>query len=279
MAKLQEICQNIGNDLPSEVKKKKSSSIDQRSERHHPYKSAVFKTSQSKNVKTNHSGSPSRSKSPAELIMSSNQLPTTAKVQEQTALDKQLAAQYQLMYQNIWYQAELERLKASQLQTTYQRLLTQQPPDSGTGINTGNSTSSNLDMSRLANLLLNGAYQIPGDIRALNQRLLIDRLSLPSSNSFLSPQEPQLHRCNWVTATGFCGKKFFSNEDLMLHLRSHVCNSAEATTPASNCSTGAYLPKLCRTQIGSDITRVVSSQQYQPYGLTMNNTTAAPLFH
>ena len=270
MAKLQEICQNIGSDLPSEPKKRKSSSLDQKSDRQ-SYKLPSSKSPQAKMAKTEHRRPSPQVKSPAELT--SSHLPANRQQMEQTDLDKQLAAQYQLMYQGIWYQAELERLKASQLQT-YQHLLTKPQPAADSSLNFG----SGLDFTRLANLFLNRGYQAPSDIRSVQQRLITERLQLPASNTLLAAQEPQLHRCNWVTATGFCGKTFYSNEDLMLHLQLHVCSTSE--TAMSTCSTSTCLPKLCRTQISSDITRMTSPQRYHPYGLSLNShPTAAQLFH
>lgn len=120
-------------------------------------------------------------------------------------------------------------------------------------------------------------------INTTTEALLNYKKIFADSKNFLSPfpspvspdmkpathqlPKPQVHECHWVTAEGYCGKKHYSYDDLMLHLRSHVNNTIDSAPLLS--SPVPSNTNMCRTQTMDLLSKPFCqpSLRYQPYSL------------
>lgn len=288
LAMLQEICRNIGSDITEEISSGKSPQITSSNQtimspRGHK-RSASRSSAASTSPKTRRSSTQSHhsANSPQKPVNStahksevSPQL--TAPSQRQVDLNDQLIAQYQMLYQKILYQNELEKIKLSMTPpatptnppaSLYSSVSNFYPPG-------GLPPMSNFSFPPQAALSLSTPAIDFSRLSALFYERLEQFLPL-RDNKFnpapphIPPAEPKLHQCNWVTANGFCGKSFYSNDDLMSHLRSHVCNITDSSPMA--------MPGLCRNQISDDLRQSMFTTsppafRYKPY----NNIIPKPV--
>ena len=208
-----------------------------------------------------------------------------------TDFNQYAASQYQLMCQKILYQKELEKLQLSlnNMNSYVHPTPSFNMPDSmGLVSPTGSPSFNPTDFAKLAAFFYQKLEQtapvavnpLTADTEALQnyRKMFVDS----NCNDFLAPltqqfkpPSPQLHECHWVTSNGICGKKHYSYDDLMLHLRSHVSVSPDSlpTLRSSLNKSSDGLPTL-RSNIMSSLPSPLglSSTEYK-YNQTLDTLT------
>lgn len=215
----------------------------------------------------------------------------------------QYMAQYQLMYQKLLYQAELDKLTSLSAQQTMNNPFLP-PPVSTANLFAPESLnpsppSSATDFAKLAAFFYQKLQQqnvqaaptlAPPTstnhnmLGATTEALLNYRkIFSDSTNNFLSPSfpsvpkpevkpllppvpKPQVHECHWVTSEGYCGKKHYSYDDLMLHLRSHVSNTLD-TAPLLSPPSKYNPSNMCGSQTTDFMKTVNHPLRFQPYAM------------
>ena len=216
------------------------------------------------------------------------------------------ASQYHLLYQKFLYQAELDKLaNLTSQQNLVNSLLSNPaslPPmnplfsNSENHLPPVNASINASDFAKLAaffyqklqqqNLSPPLSVQVPptpvngGLLNTTTEALLNYRKIFSDSKNFPSPfpstvtsdtkpmqPKPQVHECHWVTAEGYCGKKHYSYDDLMLHLRSHVSNTTDNAPLLS--PTAPSTANMCRAQTMDSLNKSFGqpSLRYQPYSI------------
>jgi len=196
--------------------------------------------------------------------------------------------QQQALYQKLLYQAELEKLKLP----LFNSINSLVPPGNSyladsqdLGLSPLNTLAYPTEFTKLAANFYyklhrtppasnNSLLTIPSTEALLNYRkLLLENnkpLSLSNfSSNILQPPKPPSHQCHWVTPDGYCGKKHFSFEDLMLHLKSHVDTPAEGRSSfqPSDPATMQNSYKLYKGLSDSSTNPVAVSCPYQSYSM------------
>lgn len=296
---LQETCRNIGNDVTVKPRPKGSPvrpslSTTLPAPRH--TKERMKKSSARYEGLSGGAGQP-----PTACIHSTaTTIPSQASVstsQSDYTSQCTTASQYDILYQRLLYQAELDKLQTTQAMNinpfisppcssflpTYPASLS--PPATAAPVT---NPHSNTDFAKLAAFFYQKLQQSSTPINPATEALHNYRkLFLDNSNSFLpSPTQElagsgahmKIHECQWVTAEGYCGKKHYSHEDLMLHLRSHVSTPVDRSPrfslghmSATSTSTPSLLnvPPEYHSRLSKDLTKSLSrnSIKFQPYSI------------
>lgn len=158
------------------------------------------------------------------------------------------AAQYQLIYQQLLYQAELEYMKTQELfaKSSMEKaklcsICCLTPGYMGgpcihTELSAATGSPVNPLLAMLTNPLTANRQSLVDTSRTIQQASTSAKSpSMKTSghqltNPFPRTKSPKQNKeCHWVDgARGYCGKKFTSQEELMDHLRHHVTNTTTA---------------------------------------------------
>lgn len=308
---LQETCRSIGNDIPTR-NKDSNNKLSKRSPRSKSGSPVSHKSYKARSPKSSTLMTPRRSIPGPSVPITS---PQDSLPSPNTDYNHIAASQYQLLQQQF-YQTELEKLQIPPPATINPFL----PPSTSYLPEPLKVTPplpppvSNTDFAKLAAFFYQRLQQTnppaptPMSLKPNNtpttEALLNYRMLFPEfGGSFFSPPvqpdlpapvpKPQFHECHWVTADGYCGKKHYSHEDLMLHLKSHVATSTDTPTPTmfsprsdirrettpTFFNPTDYHPRLCRTQTTElPLHPPVRHHplRYQPYGSLSNRQLSVP---
>lgn len=286
---LQEICRNIGNDISTDKPTTKPPSPRSRktAKLHSPNSDGHTKPSSASD-----SSKPYSLKAPAKAVRASQMSPPRPAVS--CDMDRQVAAHYHSFYQGILDDQKRPNQPPADMSQIFNSSLIynnmgQLPTSLRPPVATGQINPT--EFAKLAAFFYSRLQENNSVFRNNMYPMMPPEkgsfLDNPAA-SFLPPSpllsppaaaaEPKLHKCQWVTANGFCGKNFFTNEELMVHLQTHVLtNSCNDNSASSLLPNGAGIERTSPDSLAKFLVPQQPTLRFQPYSL--HHRPLTQLFH